>query len=124
MIKRIKELRHLWVYSDSQPTEITLALVNVFLAPVATYMELGSLWFYHLCLISSGIYQLYCVSNGDLNCRVRASLLTFGLFISTTCMYLDTIGFPTPSHYGWLILSFSAFGSLRRLKREQINRYG
>jgi len=128
MIQFIKDkffaLRHHWMYSDSQPTEITLALVNLILAPVATYMELGFMWFYQLCLITSAIYQSLCIANGDLHCRVRAALFTFGLFMSTTIMYIDCIGLPTPSHWGWVLLTFSSFGSLRRLKREEINRYG
>lgn len=128
MIKFLKEkflsLKQIWMYSDSQNTEITLALVNLILAPLATYIELGTLWFYQTCLIVSAFYQLLCIANGDLHCRVRAALFTFSLFVCTTMMYLDTIGLPTPSHWGWVVLTFSAFGSLRRLKREQIQRYG
>lgn len=132
MIQRIKEnastrAKHLvdvWKYSDSQPTEITLALVNLLLAPAATMIELGPLWFYQIMLISSGMYQLMCVAKGDLKCRVRASIVTFGLFSTTLMMYVITIGLQTPSHWGWGILVFSAFGSLKRLKTEQLHRHG
>lgn len=131
MIQRIKSLLktkadHLWDvwnHSDSQPTEITLALVNLLLAPAATLMELGPLWFYQITLVCAGVFQLMCVANGDLKCRVRASIVTFGLFSTTLMMYAVTIGLSTPSHWGWLVLTISAFGSLRRLKTEQLHRH-
>lgn len=121
---KLKTLRHLWLYSDSQPTEITLATANILLAPIATYIELGPMLVYQLLLIITGIYQLLCVVNNDISCRVRASLFTFGLYVSTLIMYLYCMGLPTPSHYGWFVLTISAFGSLRRLTREKITRNG
>jgi hypothetical protein len=129
MIQRIKSfakskgnhLLDVWKHSDSQPTEITLALVNLLLAPAATLIELGPLWFYQIVLVGSGVYQLLCVANGDLKCRVRAAMVTFGLFSTTLMMYIIDIGLPTPSHWGWFILMFSAFGSLKRLKTEQLH---
>ena len=132
MIQRIKSMakskgKHLlnvWQYSDAQPTEITLALVNLLLAPLATLIELGPLYFYQITLVCAGVYQLMCVANGDLKCRVRASIVTFGLFVTTLMMYVVTIGLSTPSHWGWLVLVFSSFGSLKRLKTEQLHRHG
>jgi hypothetical protein len=121
---RAKHLLDVWRRSDSQPTEITLALVNVLLAPLATRIELGPLVFYQIILVGVGGYQLLCVAKGDLNCRVRASMLTFGAFTATLIMYVITIGLPTPSHWGWLVLVFSSFGSLKRLKTEQLYRHG
>lgn len=121
---KAQHLWDVWNHSDSQPTEITLALVNLLLAPAATLIELGPLWFYQILLIGSGVYQLFCVANGDLKCRVRASFVTFGLFCTTLIMYVIIVGLSTPSHYGWFVLAFSAFGSLRRLKTEQLHRHG
>jgi len=120
--QRVTHLLDVWKHSDSQPTEMTLALVNLLLAPAATLIELGPLWFYQIMLVGSGIYQLLCVAKGDLKCRVRASIVTFGLFSTTLMMYIITIGLPTPSHWGWFVLVFSAFGSLKRLKTEQLHR--
>ena len=132
MIQHIKEtakqrathLLDVWRHSDSQPTEITLALVNILLAPLATRIELGPLVFYQIILVGVGLYQLMCVAKGDLKCRVRASMFTFGAFIATLMMYIIIIGLPTPSHWGWGVLVFSAFGSLKRLKTEQLHRHG
>lgn len=122
--KRAAHLLDVWKHSDSQPTEITLALVNLLLAPAATLIELGPLWFYQILLVGSGVYQLLCVAKGDLKCRVRAAMVTFGLFSTTLMMYIIAIGLPTPSHWGWFVLVFSAFGSLKRLKTEQLHRNG
>lgn len=122
--KRMKHLVDVWRHSDSQPTEITLALVNLLLAPAATLIELGPLPFYQIILVGAGLYQLMCVAKGELKCRVRASMFTFGTFTATLMMYVITIGLPTPSHWGWLVLVFSSFGSLKRLKTEQLHRHG
>lgn len=120
--RKIKHLIDVFRYSDSQPTEITLALVNLILAPIATFIELGPLLFYQFALIVSSIFQLYCIASADLKCRIRASFLTFSFFITTLMMYVFTIGLPTPSHWGWCVLSFSAFSSLKRLKTEDLHR--
>ena len=120
----LKQLQQLWKYSDSQPTEITLGAALMILAPIATMMELGFMPFYQLALISAGAYQLFCISKGKLQCRLRASLFTFGLYSSTLAMYLLSIGLPTPSHYGWVLLVISSFGNLKRLKTEDIHRNG
>ena len=119
-----KKLQQLWRYSDSQPTEITLGAALMTLAPIATLIELGFMPVYQLTLIGAGVYQLYCISKGDLHCRLRASMLTFGLYATSLAMYLITIGLPTPSHYGWVILLISSFGNLKRLKTEQLHRNG
>ena len=122
--KRFKHLADVWHHSDSQPTEITLALVNLLLAPAATLIELGPLLFYQIILVGAGVYQLMCVAKGELKCRVRASMFTFGTFATTLMMYIIMVGLPTPSHWGWLVLVFSSFGSLKRLKTEQLHRHG
>jgi len=121
MLDRLKQL---WRYSDSQPTEITLGAALMILAPIATIIELGFMPFYQSALIGAGVYQLFCISKGKLECRLRASLITFGLYTSTLAMYLLSIGLPTPSHYGWVLLVISSFGNLKRLKTEQIHRNG
>jgi len=119
---RLNNLRKVWSYSDSQPTEILLATINILLTPLATFMELGPLYVFQFLLIVSGLYQLWCVANSELNCRLRASLITFGMYASTLLMYEWCIGLPTPSHWGWLVLVFASFSSLRRIKREQLMR--
>jgi len=120
----LKKLGHIFKYSDSQPTEITLGAALMILAPIATATEIGWMPFYQLALLIAGFYQLYCVSKGDLDCRIRAAIITFGLFSTSLMMYLLTIGLPSASHYGWVILVISSFSNLRRLKTEQLHRHG
>ena len=116
---KLKSLRSIWLFSDSQPTEITLALANLVLVPLATFVELGPLYLYQGFVILAALYQLHCISEGDLDCRIRASFITFGTYFTTLLIYLSMIGLPTPSHWGWLVLLLSAFGSLRRLIKEK-----
>jgi len=119
-----KRLQQVWKYSDSQPTEITLGAALMILAPIATCMELGFMPFFQLVLVTAGGYQIYCVSKGDLACRIRAAFFTFGLYASSLVMFLMSIGLPSPSHYGWVVLVISSFGNLKRLKTEQLHRNG
>lgn len=123
-IKRLKNLRKIWIYSDSQPTEIVLAISLIILAPIAITIELGGLHVFKLILIISGLYQLFCVSSNDLNCRLKASIITFGLYLACAIMYITHIGLPTPTHYGWIIFVLASFGSMNRLIREKIHRNG
>ena len=120
----LKKLGHIFKYSDSQPTEITLGAALMILAPIATATEIGLMPIYQLCLIVAGFYQLYCVSKGDLECRIRAAIITFGLYSASLVMYLFTIGLPTATHYGRVIFVISSFSDLKRLKTEQLHRHG
>lgn len=120
---RFDSLRAIWQYSDSQPTEITLALALVFLYPTATYLELGYSVIMDVLGPMAGLYQLYCVSGKCLSCRVRASFITFSFFLLATVMYLYCgMLFKSPTYWGWVVLCFSSFGSLKRIKKEELHR--
>ena len=119
---RLERLREVWLYSDSQPTEILLASLNIFLTPIATYLELGSLLVLQFGLIISGLFQLLCISTNDIDCRVRGSMITFGFYMTTLVFYLMCLGLPTPSHFGWVVLVFASFSSLRRISKEKFSR--
>lgn len=121
MFKRIK---YIWLVSDSQPTEITLALANLTMTHLCVGTELGGLYIFRLIIIFSALFQLYCVSKEDINCRVKASVFTFSIYFIIPIMYWYQIGFPTPTHYGWFVLTFAAFGSMKRLITEKIHRNG
>ena len=118
----LKRLRQIWTYSDSQPTEITLALANILLVHFAIGSEIGGLYFFRGVIIASGMFQLYCVSRSDIKCRVVASVLTFAVYSITTIMYLTHIGLPTATHMGWFVLVFASFGSVRRLILEKLHK--
>lgn len=117
-------LRQIWLYSDSQPTEIVLAFCNIFLAPIAILNEIGSLYFYVVLIAISGVYQIVCVASDDINCRSKASTITFGIYLANSILYLLTVGFPTPTHYGWIVFVLASLGSMGRITREKIHRHG
>jgi len=121
--KAIVQLREIWQYSDSQPTEITLAAALVLLYPTATFLELGYSPILQLLAPIAGLYQLYCVSGSCLKCRVRASFITFSLYAIAGVMYLYYgLLFKGPSYWGWVLLTISSFGSLKRIKKEELHR--
>ena len=122
MIKGLKTLRNLWRYSDSQPTEITLAVALMTLVPMAVSMEIRCNWYLNAIYILAGLYQLRCIATCDIACRIRASFFTSSLYLTTLLVYLTSIGLPTPSHWGWVLLAYSSFSTMNRLRTEQLNR--
>jgi len=120
--KGLKNLSLTWKYSDSQPTEIVLAICLMILAPIALGIEIGGLYIFRFLLIPAGIYQLICVANGEIKCRLKASMIVFGLYSASAIMVYSHIGFPTPTHYGWVVFVVASFGSMSRLIREKIYR--
>ena len=123
LIARLDSLRVIWQYSDSQPTEITLAAALVILYPIATYLEIGFSPIMQALAPIAGLYQLYCVSGKCLSCRVRASWVTFSFYLLAAVMYLYCgLLFKGPSYWGWILLSVSSFGSLKRIKKEELHR--
>jgi hypothetical protein len=123
LIARLDSLRVIWQYSDSQPTEITLAAALVILYPIATYLEIGFSPIMQLLAPIAGLYQLYCVSGKCLSCRVRASWVTFSFYLLAAVMYLYCgLLFKGPSYWGWILIRVSSFGSLKRIKKEELHR--
>ena len=116
----LSKLKDIWSHSDSQPTEITLALANVLAVHIAIGVELGGFYVFRVIIFLSGLYQLYCVASEKICNRIRASVVTFSVYVTSTIAYLFTIGFPCATHYGWLILCFASFGSMRRLILEKL----
>ena len=121
-INILYKLKNIWSHSDSQPTEITLAITNILATHVAIGVELSGFHIFRVLILLSGFYQLYCVASEKICYRVKASVITFSVYLTTTIAYLFTIGFPCATHYGWLILCFAAFGSMRRLILEKIHK--
>lgn len=119
----LKNLKRIWSVSDSQPTEITLAAAITVLAPIAVSIEINTSWFFNSLLIITGLYQLRCIAKEAIECRVRAAYFTTMMYTTCLLMYIVTIGLPTPSHWGWVLLTYSSFSTLNRLKTEQLRRH-
>lgn len=123
MIKEaFSRLKQIWKRSDSQPTEITLAVAIAVLAPIAVSIEIHTMWWLNLMLVGTGLYQLRCIITCDIDCRIRAAYFTTMMYMTCLIFYLTNIGLPTPSHYGWVLLTYSSFSTLNRLKIEQLHR--
>ena len=121
----LKKLFHIWKYSDSQPTEITLGFCNFILTPLCLFFEIGFMPIFIPLVVIGGLYQLYAVSTEKVCLRVRASFFSLCLFVVTLLLYITSpCGLQDATHYGWLVLAISALGSLIRLKREQLHRHG
>ena len=119
----LKKIREIYLYSDSQPTEITLGVCLFILAPIVVTIEIGFMPIFLLYIVGAGIFQLYCVANEDIKCRMRAATLSMSGYIATFIMYLlkGTI-FVSPTHWGWFVLAFSAWGVFKRLNAEYLHR--
>lgn len=121
----LKKLLHIWKYSDSQPTEITLGICNFLLTPLCLLFEIGFMPVFIPLVIAGGAYQLWAVSTEKVCKRVNGAFVALCLFIITSALFLlSPCGLKDATHYGWLVLSLSAGGSLIRLKREQLHRHG
>jgi len=120
LLKKIKEI---YLYSDSQPTEITLGVCLSVLAPVVTTIEIGFMPIFLLFIMFTGVFQLYCVGNEDLKCRMRAATLSMSAYLAVFLMYVikGTI-FVSPTHWGWFVLAFSSWGVFKRLNTEFLHR--
>ena len=109
----LKKLLHIWKYSDSQPTEITLGICNFILAPLCLIFEIGFMPFFIPLVVAGGAYQLWAVSTEKVCKRVNAAFVSLCLFIITAALFLlSPHGLKDATHYGWLVLALSAAGSL------------
>lgn len=107
-------------YSDSQPTELMHAFINLVITPLAVIFEIGNMWAYVILLVLSSLYQFIAVINGSMRMRLNAAHISFGIFCSTVIMFLLTKGLYTPTHFIWIIFILSSLSILSRLKREKI----
>jgi len=55
MLKRLKDI---WLVSDSQPTEITLALANLTMTHLCVGAELGGLYIFRIIISSTVVAQI------------------------------------------------------------------
>ena len=121
-MKLLKKLKETWMYTDSHATEITLGGLTGILSLPATILEIGfSFWV--LPIAACGLYQIYCVANGDLACRTKAAAFNTSAYIAIVMLY-GVNGFITtsPSHSGWILMALFSFMTAARLNRELASR--
>lgn len=118
MRKFLKKLAAKWMYTDSHATEITLGAMTGVLALPATLLELGFNWFV-IPIMVAGLYQVYCVADGDLKCRAMASALNTSAYLMIIMLYGYNGWLTTsPSHSGWIIMALASFATAARLQTE------
>jgi len=119
----LKKIREIYLFSDSQPTEITLAVCLAVLAPIVITIEIGFMPILLMFIMFTGIFQLYCVSIEDIKCRMRSATLSVGGYLAVFLIYVikGTI-FVSPTHWGWFVLAFSSWGVFKRLNAEFLHR--
>lgn len=122
MKKYLQNLKNTWLYSDSQPTEITLGIAMLLLAPIAVSIETHCNWYLNVFFVLAGLFQIRCVATQDIKCRIRGAFITSSAYTICLLLYLTTIGLPTPSHWGWVLLTYASFSTLSRLKTEELRR--
>lgn len=120
MVKRcLNNLKEIFLFADSQPTEIMLGMLNFVLLLPATLIELGFIPIYQSIGILVGGYQLYAVARQNIKMRRSASFLSFVVFTMTIVLYA-TCGYLTKSasHWGWVVLWLSSLSSVKRVTTE------
>ena len=114
MFSRLKKIL---TFHDSEPTEITQGFIWFIFFPFIYTLENGLNVLLILISIIVGFCTLYGVAY-DLKLRVRKSLAVsvFLFSIVASVMYLLIHKtYSCPTHWGWLVISMSAFFNLRRI---------
>ena len=124
MVKRcLNNLKEIFLYADSQPTEIMLGMLNFILLLPATMIELGWIPIYQISGILAGGYQLFAVARQDISMRRNASFFSFVVFTMTIVLY-GSCGYfwRSASHWGWVVLWLSSLSSVKRVTTEYYHR--
>ena len=111
----LQRVRHILTYYDSEPTEITQGVIWLLLFPTIYTAEHGlNIWLVSISIII-GFTGIYSVCYHSLKTRKTIALGTF-LFSTVVCvMYLIHEDFRCPTHWGWLVVAFSALFNLKRI---------
>jgi hypothetical protein len=124
MVKRcLHNLKEIFLYADSQPTEIMLGMLNFILLLPATLIELGWIPVYQIAGILVGGFQLFAVARQNISLRRNASFLSFVVFTMTIVLYASC-GYlsKSASHWGWVVLWLSSLSSVKRVTTEYYHR--
>lgn len=119
----LKRAKNIFLYSDSEPNEILIALCHMIALPASIMYEFQS-DMKILCLgaISAGLYQLWAVVfKGQLKHRLIATQIATVVAIMTI-ENLSMEGLLNGSRVGWLIIAFFAAWNTIRVFMEKIQR--
>ena len=119
----ISRLKRILTYYDSEPTEITQGIIWLVFFPIIYTVEHGLNLFLVCLSIVIGYCTLHSVAYLSLSIRKTMAFAVFLFSIVTVIMYLFVYKqYTCPTHWGWLLISFSAFFNLRRITNHYYNR--
>jgi xanthine/uracil permease len=114
MFSRLKKIL---TFYDSEPTEITQGFIWFIFFPLIYTLEHGLNIFLALLSIVIGFCTLYGVAYQlDLRKRKTLAYAVFLFSVVAVIMYLLIHkNYNCPTHWGWLVISISAFFNLKRI---------
>jgi len=110
----LSQLNKILSYYDSEPTEITHGIIWSICFPVIYTLEHG---FNPIILLSIiiGFCTLYAVAYMTLRIRKALAAAVFLFSIVALILFFSHGDYICPSHWGWFLISLSAFFNLRRI---------
>lgn len=115
----LTKIKNILTYYDSEPTEIMQGIIWFILFPVIYTAEHGLNLFLVILSIMIGFAGIYSVCYHSLKTRKSIAFSTFLFSAIVVVMYIKKGTFSCPTHWGWLVIWFSAFSNLKRIS----NRY-
>ena len=118
MNKKIKNLRNILLYSDSEPTELLVGLISGLMVPLFLWRSHNEIMALYFVFILLGVYQIGAVICSNFVARERACLFTMATYI---VMFLNTtiisvyLKFPIGYELHWLFLAVISLWNLKRV---------
>jgi hypothetical protein len=112
----LKNLKELFLWSDSEPNEILIGILHAFILPFAI-LEIGHMWFIQVVAVLAGLFQLYSVGTKDIWCRRLACTIAMVVSSATVVNYIMA-GMMKGSQLGWFLILIFTLWNLIRVTRE------
>ena len=111
----LAKLRNILTYYDSEPTEITQAVIWFLFFPVIYTLEHGLNLFLVIVSVVIGFCTLRAVCSANLRVRKTLAYATFLFSVVAVVVFFSHGDWRCPTHWGWVLISLSAFFSLKRI---------
>lgn len=118
----LSKIRNILTYYDSEPTEITQGIIWLIFFPIVYTAEHGLNLTLVILSILIGFTTIYSVCYHSLKTRKTLALGVFLFSIVVVVMYYIKGTFVCPTHWGWIVISFSAFFNLKRICNHYYNK--
>lgn len=111
----LSKIKNILTYYDSEPSEIMHGIIWLIIFPIVYSIEHGVNIFLLLLSISIGFSSIYSACYLSLKIRKAAARSVFLLSVVVATMYGIKGDYICPTHWGWGLISFSAFFNLKRI---------